>query len=511
MLQKRMRKSLTAKIFIITTLILLAGGIVTFALLAIVTPDTYSVVINDELDSRVKELTEKFKDVPLSESGPLLDEFIRESGTEAFLLDEEGNYVETGSRLAMRLPDFDVAEDDTPGVPDENDAESSDDELTENIYEISYTYESDSDAEDGFLMNESLLSVEVFFKDSPNPYILTISPHFASENMIVKALAKVAPWLLLIMLAFSLLCSFVYSRYITKPIVLLNDIAGKLAKQDFDWTCDESRQDEIGQLGQSLNTMSHNLSGALNDLKASNAALRGEVEQERELDRQRMAFFSAASHELKTPVTILKGHLSGMLDGIEAYSDRDKYLARCLQVTGRMEKLIGEILSVSGIGRGSNEHDEETSNLSALAKEQCAHVAELAETKGLAIESEFAPDLKVKGDRSLLSKALGNLLSNAVYYTPEGGSIRISTHDGDSHPVLVIENSPAHISEEDLPHLFEAFYREEKSRNRRTGGSGLGLYLVRVIAERYGAECRIENSDKGVRATLVFPVFTQST
>ena len=513
MLLKRMRKSLTARIFFITTLILLAGGMVTFALLAIVTPDTYSVVINDELDSHVKDVTEKFKNVPLSESGPLLDEFIRDSGTEAFLLDEEGNYVETGSRLALRLPEFENAKTAAESDADNSDTipESDDDELTENIYEISYTYESDADATDGFLMNESLLSVEVFFKDSPKPYILTISPHFASENMIVKALAKVAPWLLLIMLAFSLLCSFVYSRYITKPIVRLNDIAGKLAKQDFDWSCDESRQDEIGQLGQSLNTMSHNLSGALNDLKASNAALRGEVEQERELDRQRMAFFSAASHELKTPVTILKGHLSGMLDGIEAYSDRDKYLARCLQVTGRMEKLIGEILSVSGIGRGSNEHDEETSDLSALAKEQCTQVAELAETKGLTIESKFAADLTVKGDRSLLSKAVGNLLSNAAYYTPEGGTIRIGTHDGDSHPMLVIENSPAHISEEALPHLFEAFYREEKSRNRRTGGSGLGLYLVRVITERYGAECRIENCDNGVRATLIFPIFTQST
>ena len=302
-----------------------------------------------------------------------------------------------------------------------------------------------------------------------------------------------------------MLCSFIYSRYITKPIVELNNIAGKLAEQDFDWTCDESRQDEIGHLGQSLNTMSRNLSSALSDLKASNAALRGEVEQEKELDRQRMAFFAAASHELKTPVTILKGHITGMLDGIEVYKDRDKYLARCLQVTGRMENLIGETLSVWGIERGTAGQNEEELDISAIVKEQADLIKELAEQKELRVETDLTAELKVKADRSFISKAVGNLLSNAAYYSPERERIRIKTYMADGHPTLEIENTGVHISEEALPHLFEAFFREEQSRNRRTGGSGLGLYLVRMIMERYGAECRIENTTDGVRTTAVFP------
>ena len=87
-----------------------------------------------------------------------------------------------------------------------------------------------------------------------------------------------------------------------------------MAQLDFQWESGEKRRDEIGRLGRSLDQMARKLSAALTDLEGANRALRGEVERERELDRQRMAFFNAASHELKTPVTILKGQLSGMLE-----------------------------------------------------------------------------------------------------------------------------------------------------------------------------------------------------
>ncbi len=162
-----------------------------------------------------------------------------------------------------------------------------------------------------------------------------------------------APWLLLAMLLFSAACAFFYSRYLARPIVRLSGIAQSMAELDFGWQCQEQRRDEIGVLGRSLDHMAQQLSGALTELKQANDALRGEMEQERELERQRLAFFSAASHELKTPITILKGQLTGMLDGVDVYRDRDKYLARSLQVTGRMETLVQEILTISRMESGA--------------------------------------------------------------------------------------------------------------------------------------------------------------
>ena len=176
-----------------------------------------------------------------------------------------------------------------------------------------------------------------------------------------------APWLLLALLAFSLLCALIYSRYITRPIVRISAIAGKMAELDFHWDCGENRRDEIGRLGRSLDELARRLDGALTDLETANQALRGEVERERELDRQRMAFFSAASHELKTPVTILRGQLAGMLEGVGVYRDRDKYLLRSLQVTGRMENLIREMLAISRMETGSVAVRREAVDLSALS------------------------------------------------------------------------------------------------------------------------------------------------
>lgn len=230
------------------------------------------------------------------------------------------------------------------------------------------------------------------------------------------------------------------------------------------------------------------------------------MEQERELERQRTAFFSAASHELKTPVTILKGQLSGMLDGVDVYQDREKYLARSLRVTLRMEKLIQEILTVSRMEARDSVPVREPVDLSGLVRRQLELDAELLRQRGLSVDARLCPGLAVRGNASLLEKAVGNLLSNAALYSPEGEEIRVWTGWQGSHPALDIENTGIHIAEEALPHLFEAFYREEQSRSRRTGGSGLGLYLVRLILERHGAQCRIENTEEGVRAEVRFSI-----
>ena len=323
------------------------------------------------------------------------------------------------------------------------------------------------------------------------------------ENLAVRALIQMAPWLLMVLLVFSLLCALIYSRYITRPIVRMSTIAGKMAELDFHWECGEKRRDEIGKLGRSLDQLARRLDTALTDLENANQALRGEVERERELDRQRMAFFNAASHELKTPVTI---HTRSrvMLEGVGVYRDRDKYLLRSLQVAGRMENLVQEMLAISRMEGGSGAVKREVVELSALLERQLALDAPLLEHRGQRLVQDLTPGPTVTGDDSLLGRAVGNLLSNAALYSPEGAQVRVWCGLLNGRPALTVENTGAHISEDALPHLFEAFYREEGSRNRSTGGSGLGLYLVKMILDRHGADCTIENTPDGVRATVRF-------
>ena len=124
-------------------------------------------------------------------------------------------------------------------------------------------------------------------------------------------------------------------------------------------------------------------------------------------------------------------------------------------------------------------------------KEQTLHVS-------------LAPDLQVPGEWNLLSKAVCNLLTNGAMYSPDGAELFLSAREEGEQIYFSLENTGVHLSEERIPHLFEAFYRAEPSRSRATGGSGLGLYLVKMILGRHGAECKIENTVEGVRAAVMF-------
>lgn len=491
MLRKKIRKSLTARIFLITAFVLLGAGAITFGLIAWATPSSYTAVLNDDLAKQVHVLVEELEGTSLKECGPILDAFLRDAGADVMLVGPDNQIVTSNVQLV----------EDTVNI-------GSDDAVTTEDGEAMFAYVTDEtgseEAVTVTMADQATITADVRFSDQSSTYTLYVTPRLEAENVAVRALIQMAPWVLLTLLLFSLLGAFVYSRYITRPIVRLNAIAGKMVDLDFDWRCEETRQDEIGHLGQSLNQLAQKLSCALGELKASNKALRGEVEQERELDRQRMAFFAAASHELKTPVTILRGHLSGLLDGIGIYQDKEKYLARSLKTTARMEHLIQEILTISRMEAKDYKLLQEPVNLSEVVKEQLALDADLLEQKNLQVCVEVAPDLVVDGEKMMLSKVVGNLLSNAMLYSPYGESIHIWSGMQEGVPTLSIENTGIHIGTEALPHLFDAFYREERSRNRETGGSGLGLYLVRIILERHGATCRIDNTAEGVQATVCF-------
>ena len=167
-------------------------------------------------------------------------------------------------------------------------------------------------------------------------------------------------------------------------------------------------------------------------------------------------------------------------------------------------RLIGEMLSISRMESGSAAVRQEPVDLSALMAQQLALDRELLEQRGQQLVSALTPGITVPADASLLGKAVGNLLSNASRYSPEGAEIRVWCGRLEGRPALSVENTGARVSGDALPHLFEAFYREEGSRNRSTGGSGLGLYLVKMILDRHGAVCTIENTEEGVKATVRF-------
>ena len=214
-----------------------------------------------------------------------MNDFIRSSKADVILLNADGELADTGSEWPMQP----VQEEENVTVA----TDGSGDGKISASWDVSVSEDAQNTTTVVTLQQYSIIA-DVTFANRPEMYALYVTPHAQEENLAVRALIQMAPWLVLALLAFSLLCALVYSRYIPRPIVRISGIAKRMAKLDFNWKCSEQRHDEIGTLGRSLNQMSQPLSAALKELEAANCTLREEVE------RQRMPW-PAASPEARLP------------------------------------------------------------------------------------------------------------------------------------------------------------------------------------------------------------------
>ena len=304
----------------------------------------------------------------------------------------------------------------------------------------------------------------------------------------------------------SLFGAFFFSRYTTRPIVRMSKTAANIAELDFSWYCPDLREDEIGVLARSINELSDKLNAALSSLRRQNSLLEHEIAFEKERERKRLLFFSAVSHELKTPIAIVIGQLEGMLAGIGVYKDKSKYLARSAEILRSLDGFIKEILSVSYIDIADKKLHEPV-NLSDALEAAIGDSHDLMESRSIKLKKEIEPDIFIMGDTAMLKKALGNVLGNSAVYSSEGSPVTVRLVRNQNKAALTVANGGAHIAEEHLPHLFEAFYRADRHTGGGYGhGSGLGLYITRMILELHGVTHTIENYDEGVLFTAVFNI-----
>lgn len=324
----------------------------------------------------------------------------------------------------------------------------------------------------------SSLSQEMMFADRPQSYLFTIVSLTSSNQELISALLKLLPFLLALIFSVSLLVAWICSRIIVRPITEISEISRRMANLDMTWECRINRTDEIGVLANSLNSMSHNLSNTMMELETANQHLKQDMEHIDELNKQRQYFFATASHELKTPITIIKGQVESMIMGIGRYKDTHEVLPETLKEIENMEQLVKEILSISKLEMNAINHMEFIS-LTDILKRVCEHLAPLATEKNIHVNNNISADIILMGNEPLLEKAVHNIINNAIRHSPNRAEMKIDL----SPQSLCVINSGVNIPKEDLDKLFTPFYRVEKSHNRLTGGSGLGLYLVKIILE----------------------------
>lgn len=347
--------------------------------------------------------------------------------------------------------------------------------------------------------NTTSVSALVQFSDVSESSILTVLSSASTAQEITRTFFKLLPLVAVLSLLISALSAWLCSRVIVRPVLHISSVAKRMAQLDMTWRCDVGRADELGILAESLNTLSQRLGQAMGALEAANAQLKADIAASQALEKQRRDFFAAASHELKTPVTILKGQLESMALGIGDYRNHKKYLPQALAAAERIEGLILEVLAIAKMEAGIPETSFTEAPLAPILRACGAEMEALAREKQIAIDMRQVSDtVSARIHSQLFPKAVSNLLSNAVRYSPPGQRVAVSL-DQDA---LTVENTGASIAEEDLPSLFAPFYRVDKSRNRQSGGSGLGLYLVKTILDLHGFGCTIENVPNAVRVTV---------
>lgn len=357
---------------------------------------------------------------------------------------------------------------------------------------ISYNYK------DSFTGIDNIVFVKPIIKgDTINETIFVMSS-LQPIGEAIDILKEFYIYALIIIIFLIIILSFIYSKMISKPLIKLNETASKMANLDFTSYCEVKSNDEIGSLSESLNSLSKNLSNTLDELKLANKKLVKDIEKEKNLEKMRKEFISSASHELKTPLGIMKGFAEGIKDGI--YEDKkDYYLDVILDEIDKMNNLVFDMLELSKLESKSYKLKKEEFNIDKLVLYVKDKLIYQIEEKNLNININIDKDkIMVCGDKRKIEQVLMNLFSNAIRHSNTNGEITIDINSKDNAVYVCIENRGKHIPEDKIDRIWDRFYRAEQSRDRKSGGTGLGLAIVKNILELHNSKYGVKNTKKGV-------------
>ena len=284
-----------------------------------------------------------------------------------------------------------------------------------------------------------------------------------------------------------------FSQSITKP---LQEISREMSKMDGDYTnfhFEKCPYEEINVIADTTMRMSQNTKDYLERL-----------EKEKQI---RQEFFSNASHELKTPITSIRGYVELLESGMALNEDTAKdFLARIKKEAMRMTNLVDDILMISRLESRGAKADIVDIRIKELLDESIASVSAQAAGRGIAIHREDQ-DFAVRADMRQMTELFNNLLSNAVKYNNEGGDVWVSVRKKGRDMLLTVRDNGVGIPEESLERIFERFYRVDKGRSRKQGGTGLGLSIVKHIVNFYRGTVKVESEvGKGTVFTVSLPV-----
>jgi two-component system sensor histidine kinase VanS len=309
-----------------------------------------------------------------------------------------------------------------------------------------------------------------------------------------------------------LLLTFIFTRMISKPLVRLNDTASQMAQLDFSVRYAATSNDEIGNLGKTLNFLSQNLNDTLLQLNTANEQLKQDIEKDKQLEKLRREFVAGVSHELKTPISLIYGYAEGLRDGVAQGKRREEYLDVILQETEHMGKLVTDMLDLAQLESGKFTWTSVPFDIGTLIRATVDKLSVQIAAHGIQCELLWPPQesIVVEGDRSRIEQVLKNFLSNAINHTPRNGriEIRLDRHEIASKGYVRVRlfNEGEPIPEEAIAHIWDTFYKVDSSRNRELGGTGIGLSIIKSILSIQGNDFGVSNESGGVEFYFTLPL-----
>ena len=305
------------------------------------------------------------------------------------------------------------------------------------------------------------------------------------------ATLQVLPDTMLGSLLVALVFSYIYSRFVTQPIRQMAAVTTTMQQLEKDAHYPVNSSDEIGVLGRNINELYQNLWQTIRSLEHENKRIT-------QLEKEKIAFLRAASHELKTPLAALRIMLENMQLNIGEYKNRDQYLAESVAQVDRVAAMVNDVLRSGSVAEQAL-HQEKRLRVDKLITEVVADYTLLAKTRGMTFAVNTQP-VTIYANRDMMRHVISNLVSNAVRHGDAGSVITITS---DQHE-LAIENACQPLTKQQLQHVFDPFYRSNTTAKQHADSSGIGLYTVKMLLDTKGLDYSFAPHGRGMRFVVRF-------
>jgi len=290
------------------------------------------------------------------------------------------------------------------------------------------------------------------------------------------------------------------SNSVTRPVLEVSRIARKMANLDFDEKYNVVSEDEIGVLGESINSLSKKLEKTITELKNANNELKRDIKQKEEIDEMRREFLSNVSHELKTPIALIQGYAEGLSENIndDDLESRKFYCEVIEDEAKKMNNIVKKLLDLNQIEFGQTSADIVRFDIVEMIRGIISSTDILFKQKEINVTFARKKKLYVWADQYMIEEVVTNYISNALNHVNEEKKVKIEVKVNDDIARVSVFNSGSHIPDEDIDRIWDKFYKVDKARTREYGGSGVGLSIVRAIMEKHDRKCGANNVDGGV-------------